>query len=132
MVYCYDMSREAINRLATQVLGLAIEVHKELGPGLLESSYEKALSYELSKAQIPFEVQVRLPIAYKGVKLESEYIIDIWVNRSIILELKSVETLLPVHEAQLLTYLKLSQTPVGYLINFNTELLKQGIKRRVI
>ena len=126
------MSREAINRLATQVLGLAIEVHKELGPGLLESSYEKALSYELSKAQIPFEVQVRLPIAYKGVKLESEYIIDIWVNRSIILELKSVETLLPVHEAQLLTYLKLSQTPVGYLINFNTELLKQGIKRRVI
>ena len=132
MVYCYDMSREAINRLATQVLGLAIEVHKELGPGLLESSYEKALSYELSKAQIPFEAQVRLPIAYKGVKLESEYIIDIWVNRSIILELKSVETLLPVHEAQLLTYLKLSQTPVGYLINFNTELLKQGIKRRVI
>jgi len=126
------MNREEINQLATKVLGLAIEVHKELGPGLLESSYERALCYELSQSNITFERQVRLPISYKGVKLEFEYAIDIWIEKSIILELKSVEKIQPIHEAQLMTYLKLSKNTIGYLINFNTPLLRDGIRRRAL
>ena len=125
------MRNEEIDKLATIVLGCAINVHRELGAGLLESSYELALCYELSQANIKFARQVSLPVTYRGVKLESNYIIDILVEDSIVLELKSVEMLLPIHEAQLITYLKLSKKPLGYLINFNVPLLKSGIKRRI-
>ncbi len=125
-------TKEELDQLGTSVLGLAIEVHKILGPGLLESSYEKALCYELSNHKIPFQRQLKQPVFYKGVKLESDYILDILVDDSIILELKCVEQLQPIHHSQLLTYLRNSQKQIGYLINFNVDLLKNGIKRKII
>ena len=114
------------------IIGAAIEVHRQLGPGLLESAYEECLCHELHLRGIAFERQVSLPVSYKGLKLDCGYMLDLIVQLDVILELKSVERLLPIHEAQLLTYLKLSGKHVGLLINFNVPLLTQGIISRVL
>jgi GxxExxY protein len=114
------------------IIGAAIEVHRQLGPGLLESAYEQCLCHELHLRGLPFKCQVNLPVSYKGLQLDCGYKIDVIVNGEVIVELKSVERVLPVHEAQLLTYLKLSGKKVGLLINFNSSLLTQGIIRRVL
>ena len=116
----------------TAVIGAAIEVHRQLGPGLLESAYEQCLCHELPLRGLPFQCQVELPLSYKGLNLDCGYKIDVVVNDEVIVELKAVEKILPVHEAQLLTYLKLSGKKVGLLINFNSSLLTQGIIRRVL
>ncbi|MEA1948221.1 MAG: GxxExxY protein [Thermodesulfobacteriota bacterium] len=118
-----------INNLTGKVIGAAIEVHKALGPGLLESAYEECLCHEFKLRSFPFERQKELPIEYKGVKLDCGYRLDIVVWSKIILELKSCSELQPIHEAQLLTYLKLTGLKVGLLINFNVPVLKEGIKR---
>ena len=120
-----------INQLSGHVISAAIEVHKALGPGLLESAYEECLCHELSLIKIPFERQKEVPLTYKGVRLDCGYRIDILVSKRLILELKACENLEPIHEAQLLTYLRLTGTKYGLLINFNTRLLKDGIKRLV-
>ncbi|MBN2020722.1 MAG: GxxExxY protein [Sedimentisphaerales bacterium] len=120
------------DKLSGQVIGCAIEVHKNLGPGLLESAYERCLSYELTAEGLRHEVQKELPIDYKGLKLDSGYRIDVIVENGVIVELKSVEKVLPIHEAQILTYMKLSGIKVGLLINFNVIKLKEGIKRFVL
>jgi GxxExxY protein len=117
--------------LTEKVIGAAIEVHRELGPGLLESAYEECLCYELSLRDIAFQRQSPLPVQYKKVKLDCGYRLDIVVEDAVIIELKAVEVLLPIHEAQLLTYLKISRKPVGLLMNFNVSVLKNGIIRRV-
>jgi GxxExxY protein len=113
------------------IIGCAIEVHKELGPGLLESAYEECLAYELSKAGLKVERQKPVPVVYKEIKLECGYRIDILVEDKIILELKTVDEFNPVHEAQILTYLKFSEKKLGLLINFNVLRLKDGIKRYI-
>jgi len=118
--------------LTEAVIAAAIEVHRETGAGLLESSYERCLSHELKMRGIPFLRQVDLPIVYKGQRLDCGYRIDFLIDGKVIVELKSVEKLLPVHEAQLLTYMKLARIRVGLLINFNVRLLKDGIVRRVL
>jgi GxxExxY protein len=109
-----------------------IEVHRHLGPGLLESAYEECLCHELHLRGLSFERQVDLPVEYKGLKLDCGYKIDLLVQDEVILELKAVEKLMPIHQAQLLTYLKLAHKSVGLLINFNVALLTQGIIRRVL
>ena len=121
-----------LNDLTEKIIGCAIKVHRVLGPGLLESAYEVCLAHEVRKAGLQIERQVSLPVVYDGIKLDAGYILDIVVEDAIILELKAVETLLPIHEAQLLTYLKLTGKKLGLLINFNVALLKNGIKRKVI
>ena len=118
-----------INDLTGEVIGAAIEVHKALGPGLLESAYEECLCHELKLRGIQFERQVDLPIEYKGTKLDCAYRMDIVADDQLIVELKSCEKLQPIHQAQLLTYLKLTGLKVGLLINFNVPILRQGIKR---
>ena len=118
--------------LSNRVLGCALEVHKALGPGLLESAYESALAYELSTAGLMAQRQVDAPVVYKKAKLDCGFRIDLLVEKQLVVELKSVESLLPLHEAQLLTYLKLTGCKVGLLINFNVRLLKNGIKRLVL
>ena len=118
-----------INKLTGEVIGAAIDVHKTLGPGLLESAYEECLCREFELKGFPYEREKELPIKYKGVKLDCGYRLDIVVAKSLILEIKACETLLPIHEAQLLTYLKLTDIKVGLLINFNVPVLKDGIKR---
>src|SRR5208337_202239 len=120
-----------INQLTDRVIGACIEIHETLGPGLLESAYEECLCRELSLAGIGFERQRSLPVAYKGVQLDCGYRIDLVVENKVIVELKTVQELLPIHEAQLLTYLKLSGLTVGLLINFNVPVLRRGIKRIV-
>ena len=117
--------------LTEQIIGAAIEVHKALGPGLLESAYEECLCHELALRTLRFERQVPLPVRYKGVKLDCGYRIDLVVEDLVIVELKTVESVLPVHEAQLITYLKLSGKKVGFIFNFNVAVLKNGIVRRV-
>jgi GxxExxY protein len=114
------------------IIGAAIEVHRDLGPGLLESAYEQCLCHELHLRGFSFRRQIDLPVLYKGLKLDCGYKIDLLVRDEVILELKSVEKLLPIHQAQLLTYLRLAQKRVGLLINFNVPLLTQGIIRRVL
>ena len=121
-----------INKLSSEIIGAAIEVHKTLGPGLLESAYEQCLAYELSQTGIPFQTQVPLPVQYKGIRLDCGYRIDFLVADILLIELKAVDQLFGVHEAQILTYMKLSGKRIGLLINFNVELLKQGIKRFVL
>ena len=118
-----------INYLTGEVIGAAIEVHKVLGPGLLESAYEECLCRELELRKIPHERQKDLPVEYKGVKLDCGYRLDILVQNTLIVELKACESLQPIHEAQLLTYLKLTGIKLGLLINFNVPVLKQGIRR---
>lgn len=117
------------DELSSTVLGCAVAVHRELGPGLLESTYEQCMAYELSRANIPFQLQVALPVQYKQTQLDCGYRIDLLVNGQLIVELKCVEQLLKLHEAQILTYMKLAKIKVGLLINFNMRLLKNGIKR---
>ena len=117
--------------LTGKIIEYAIEVHRELGPGLLETAYEKCLCYELQKAGFAVESQVDMPVVYKEVELDCGYRLDVVVNREVILELKTVDKLLPIHEAQLLTYLKLAGIRRGLLLNFNVPYLKDGIKRMV-
>jgi len=117
---------------SNKVLGCAIEVHRELGPGLLESAYEQCLAYELSHAKIAFKLQVDLPLQYKQMKLDCGYRLDLLVDDRLLLELKSVDQLLKIHEAQLLTYMKLAKVKIGLLINFNVPVLRNGIKRFVL
>ena len=118
--------------VSNRVIGCAIEVHRELGPGLLESAYEQCLAYELNRAGIKFQLQVPLPVEYKQIKLDCGYRIDLFVDDRLIVELKRVEHVLKIHEAQLLTYMKLTKVKIGLLMNFNVEILKQGIKRFVL
>jgi GxxExxY protein len=120
-----------LNKLTEAVIGAAIEVHKEMGAGLLESTYEQCLCRELSLRGVQFECQKALPVIYKGMKLDCDYRVDVLVEGVLIVEVKSVEKLAPIHEAQLLTYLRLSGCQVGLLINFNVEVLRLGIKRMV-
>ena len=120
-----------MDELSGKVIGAAIKVHRELGPGLLESAYEVCLSYELRDCGLAIETQKALPVVYRGVKLDCGYRMDIVVEGKIILELKAIEKLLPIHEAQLLSYLRLSGMTQGLLVNFHSELLKDGIKRLV-
>jgi GxxExxY protein len=124
-----EAQRKHLNELSGKVIGACIEIHRELGPGLLESAYEECLAYELSKAGLRFERQRALPVRYKEVQLDCGYRLNFVVEGVLILELKAVMELHPIHEAQLLTYLKLDKKPLGRLINFNVPALKQGVKR---
>ena len=115
--------------LTQKVIGCAIEVHRYLGPGLLESTYERCLAHELALAGISFVNQVSVPVEYKDVTLDCGYRLDFLVEDYLVLELKAVEYLLPIYQAQVITYMKLAEAPVGLLINFNVKLLKDGIRR---
>jgi GxxExxY protein len=123
--------KEELNEITEQVIASAIAVHRALGPGLLESAYEACLAYELAERGLAVERQKGLPVTYRGVKVDCGYRIDLLVEGRVVVELKAVETLDPIHEAQLLSYLKLSGNKVGLLINFNVKMLKQGIRRMV-
>ena len=118
--------------VSKKVIGCALEVHRELGPGLLESAYEQCLARELSLQGIAFTTQVELPVEYKGVKIDCGYRLDFLVEGAVIVELKAVSMLDLIHEAQIITYLKLSKVRTGLLINFNVKLLKEGIRRFVV
>jgi len=118
--------------LSNRVIGCAIEIHRHLGPGLLESAYEQCLAHELSRNNIAFQLQLAQPVRYKDVLLDCGYRIDVQVENQLIVELKSVEKLLGIHEAQLLTYMKLAEIKIGLLMNFNVTKLKEGIKRFVL
>lgn len=118
--------------LTEMIIGAAIEVHKELGPGLLENVYSECLTYELHRNNLNFKREVVLPVKYKDKILDCNYRIDFIIEDKVIIELKSVENLLKIHEAQLITYLKLSNIKLGLLINFNTDFLKNGIKRFIL
>ena len=120
-----------INELSSKIIGAAIEVHKALGPGLLESAYEECLCHELSLQDMLFDRQKPLPVKYKGRKLDIGYRLDLVVENAIILELKSCEKIEPIHKAQLLTYLKLSGLNLGLLLNFNVDMMRDGIVRIV-
>jgi len=121
-----------INKLTEKVIGCAIEVHRTLGPGLLESAYEQCLGKELEQAGIDSEAQSPLPVEYKGKRLECGYRVDFLVEKRVILELKCVEKVLEIHKAQILTYMKLAKVKIGLLINFNVNLLKDGIQRFIL
>jgi len=120
------------DELSSQVIESAIEVHRHLGPGLLESTYEQCLAYELTQRKISFKLQHALPVEYKTIKLDCGYRVDVLVEDKLIIELKSVESVLPIHAAQLLTYMKLAKIKTGLLINFNVNKLKEGLKRYVL
>jgi GxxExxY protein len=120
------------DELTQQIIGLAMRVHTRLGPGLLETAYERCLCHEFDQHAVPYARQVELPMDYDGVRLDCGYRADIIVASAVILELKSVERILPLHEAQLLTYLRLSRCRIGLLLNFNVVSLKNGIRRRVL
>lgn len=122
-------TREREEALANEVIGAAIEVHRHLGPGLLESAYEECLAHELTLRGLPFERQVALPVSYKDIRLDCGYRLDFLVDKLLIVELKAVKSLEPIHTAQLLTYLRLKDLHLGLLLNFSEEVLKQGIKR---
>lgn len=119
------------NELSEIVIGACIDIHRSLGPGLLESAYQKFLAHELTLRGVPFEREVPVPVAYKGVTVDCGFRLDFWLERKVIPELKAVDRLLPIHTAQLLTYLKLTGSKLGLLINFNARLLKDGIVRVV-
>ena len=123
--------KAAINSITDSIISAAIAVHRELGPGLLESAYESCLVYELLQQGLTVERQKALPVNYRGVKVDCGYRIDLLVEDTVIVELKAVDRLEPIREAQLLSYLKLSGYQIGLLINFNVRMLKQGIKRLV-
>jgi len=120
------------DELSRRVIECAIEVHRNLGPGLLESTYRQCLAYELSHAGLSFQMEVPLPVRYKETLLDCGYRIDLLVHGDLVVEAKSVETLLPIHHAQILTYMRLSKAPLGLLINFNVTKLQNGIKRFVL
>ena len=129
MRHMKKLSMDELNKITEAIIGAAIEVHRALGPGLLESSYLACLVYELRQRGFKVLEQVPLPLVYKEVKLDCGYRLDLLVNDAVIVEVKSVESLAPIHEAQLLSYLKLADCKIGLLINFNVKLLKHGIKR---
>jgi GxxExxY protein len=118
--------------LTERVIGLAIEVHKGLGPGLLESAYEECLAFEFKDAGLAFARQMPLPVTYKSVRLDCGYRMDFVIDRNLVVELKTVERLLPIHDAQLLTYLKLSGLKTGLLLNFHSAVLREGIRRMIL
>jgi GxxExxY protein len=120
------------NLLSNQIIGAAIEVHSQLGPGLLESVYEECLACELTSKGIPFERQKPVPVTYKDRQLDCGFRLDLFVGEKVIVEIKAVDMLMPVHEAQVLTYLKLTHCKLGLLLNFNVPKLKDGIKRLVL
>lgn len=125
-----QMSMEELNKITEAIIGAAIEVHRNLGPGLLESAYRECLRYELLQRGYEAFQEVTLPLTYKGVELECGYRLDLLVNDAVIVEIKSVDSLAPIHEAQLLSYLKISGGKIGLLLNFNVKMLKHGgIKR---
>lgn len=121
-----------VNVLTREIIGAAIEVHRHLGPGLLESAYLQCLTRELFLKEIPFKREWPLPLEYKGIRLDCSYRLDLLVSDAVVVEIKSVEALTSIHDAQLLTYLKLGGWKVGLLINFNVEVLKTGIHRKVL
>ncbi len=121
-----------LNRITEEIIGASIEVHRALGPGLLESAYEECLAHEMGLHGLGFDRQMPLPVTYKGVNLDCGYRLDFLVEKSVVLELKAVERIEPIHEAQLLTYLKLGGWKLGLLINFNVPILKDGIRRRIL
>lgn len=121
-----------VNVLTSEIIGAAIEVHRHLGPGLLESAYVRCLIHEFNLRQIPFKRELPLPLVYKGLHLECGYRLDLVVRDEVVVEAKAVEAVTPIHHAQLLTNLKLGGWKVGLLINFNVEILKTGIHRRVL
>jgi GxxExxY protein len=121
-----------LNELSRQVVDAAFQVHKALGPGLLESVYEACLCHELKKRNISFQRQVVLPVVYDGVEIEEGLRLDLWIDKELIVELKAVEVLNEVHQAQLMTYMKLTGTRLGLLVNFNVPVIKQGIKRIIL
>lgn len=123
---------EKINDISYKIIGCAYTVHSELGPGLLESTYETCLEYELMEKGLKVERQKPLPVIYKDIKLNAGYRIDLLIENKVVVEIKSCEAIVPIHEAQLLTYLKLADKKLGLLINFNVKDLKQGIMRRVM
>jgi GxxExxY protein len=120
------------NNLSSRIIGAAIIVHKELGPGLLEYAYEECLAFELASQNIPFERQKQIPARYRNIDIDCGFRIDLLVGGLVIVELKAVESLAPIHTAQVLNYLKLSNCKLGLLINFNVIMLKSGIKRLVL
>jgi GxxExxY protein len=120
------------DELSRRVSGCAIEVHRALGPGLLESTYRQCLGYELSRAQIPFQMELSLPVRYKDVLLDCGYRIDLIVGAKLIVEITAVETLLPIHQAQILAYMRLAKIPIGLLIHFNITKVQNGIRRVVL
>ena len=125
------MNKEVLNAISKDILGAAISVHKEMGPGLLESVYQQCLAKELSLREIKSQSMIPVALQYKGYTLNKDYVIDILVDDEIIIELKAVEVILPVHEAQIISYLKLADKRLGFLINFNVPLLKDGFRRFV-
>ncbi len=128
----YEPLPSEVEHIATIVFDSAFKVHRALGPGLLESVYEVCLCYELTKAGLKFRRQVELPVIYDSIRLESGFRIDVLVEEEIVVELKAVETMIPLYEAQIMTYLKLTGKRLGLLINFNVALLKDGIKRIIL
>ncbi len=125
------ISKVEYEAIGKHIVNAAYEVHKELGPGLLESVYEICMIEELRNRNILVERQVKLPLVFKGKQLDKEFFIDLLVGNEVVVELKAVEVLLPVHEVQLLTYMKLADKKLGYLINFNVPLIKEGIHRKI-
>jgi GxxExxY protein len=125
-------SKLRYEELTEKIIGAAIEVHRAIGPGVFEAIYEECLCRELALRGLKFERQLFVPVVYKGIKLESKYRLDVLVEDTVILELKTVDRILPIHEAQLLTYLRLLSKPVGLIINFNVPALRHGIVRRVL
>jgi GxxExxY protein len=121
-----------VNKITEQIIGAAIEVHRVIGPGLLESAYEECLCHELGLRGISFERQRPLPVEYQGIKLECSYRLDLLVENAVAVELKAVSSIEPIHEAQLLTYLRMGGWKIGLLINFNVPVLKNGIRRRIL
>jgi GxxExxY protein len=126
------MEMKKIDLLSNKVIGTAIEVHRNLGPGLLESVYQQCLAYEFSCVDIKFEIEKEIPVKYKKVNIDCAFRADFIIEDSMILELKTVERILPIHKAQVLTYLKLTSIKLGIIINFNVKLLKNGIKRVIL
>jgi GxxExxY protein len=131
MKYMKNTSRQ-FSLLSNKIIGCAIEVHRHLGPGLLESTYQQCLAHELRINGIELEIEHPLPVVYKDIRLDCGYRIDLLVENEIILELKSVEKIAPIHEAQLLSYLKLANKKQGFLINFNVRRLKDGLKSYIL
>ena len=124
-------NKESLDEITRRIIGAAIEVHRHLGPGLLESAYESCLVFELKRLELKLEEQKPLPVIYKDAKLDCGYRLDLVVENEIIIEIKAVEKLLPIHEAQLLSYLRLANKKVGLIINFHVAVLKNGLKRIV-
>lgn len=126
-----EARRERLNALTEGIIGAAIEVHRELGPGLLESAYQTAMAHELKLRGLPFKEQLVVPVRYKGVDLQHAFRVDLLVDRSVVVDLKALDTIAPVHHAQVLSYLRMLQLPLGLLISFHVPALKAGVKRIV-